>query len=102
MYSVHIECSSHLSGGSGLLTLYSVGLRVNLRHVLGGQVAVVMGVWCAQGSVYTHSLTLYSMQVKLHSTIGCVIWQRDNTYISAKTFLYLLIDQSFFSEANLF
>ena len=52
----HIEGVCHLSSGSGLQPLDNqhFGLRVNLRHVVRGQVAVNVKVWCFWGSFYTH------------------------------------------------
>ena len=52
----HIEGVSHLSSGSGLQLLDNqrFGLRVNLRHVARGQVAVDVKVWCA-GVLFIHT-----------------------------------------------
>ena len=52
----HIEGVSHLSSGSGLQTLDNqhFGLRVNLRHVVRGQVAVYVKVCCA-GVLFIHT-----------------------------------------------
>ena len=52
----HIEGVSHLSSGSGLQPLdhQRFGLRVNLRHVVRGQVPVDVKVWCA-GVLFIHT-----------------------------------------------
>ena len=51
----HIEGVCHLSSGSGLQPLDNqhFGLRVNLRHVVRGQVAVDVKVWCTGVFLYT-------------------------------------------------
>lgn len=53
----HIESVSHLSSRSGLQPLENecFGLRVNLKHVVKGQVAVDVKGWCAGvGFIHTH------------------------------------------------
>ena len=54
--TVHIEGICHLSSGSGLQPLDNqhFGLRVNLRHVVRGQVAVDVKVWCS-GVLFIHT-----------------------------------------------
>ena len=56
----HIEGVCHLSSGSGLQPLDNqhFGLRVNLRHVVRGQVAVDVKVWC---TFYTHPRIVWSI-----------------------------------------
>ena len=55
----HIEGVCHLSSGSGLQPLDNqhFGLRVNLRHVVRGQVAVDVKVWCT-GVLFIHTQEL--------------------------------------------
>ena len=55
----HIEGVCHLSSGSGLQPLVNqhFGLRVNLRHVVRGQVAVDVKVWCT-GVLFIHTQEL--------------------------------------------
>ena len=55
----HIEGVCHLSSGSGLQPLDNqhFGLRVNLRHVVRGQVAVNVKVWCT-GVLFIHTQEL--------------------------------------------
>ena len=52
----HIEGVCHLSSGTGLQPLDNqhFGLRVNLRHVVRGQVAVDVKVWCS-GVLFIHT-----------------------------------------------
>ena len=53
-YDLRIVC--HLSSGSGLQPLDNqhFGLKVNLRHVVRGQVAVDVKVWCT-GVLFIHT-----------------------------------------------
>ena len=55
----HIEGVCHLSSGSGLQPLDNqhFGLRVNLRHVVRGQVAVDVKVWWT-GVLFIHTQEL--------------------------------------------
>ena len=55
----HIEGVCHLSSGSALQPLDNqhFGLRVNLRHVVRGQVAVDVKVWCT-GVLFIHTQEL--------------------------------------------
>ena len=70
----HIEGVSHLTSGSGLQPLYNqcFGLRVNLRHVVRGQVAVDVKVWCA-GVIFIHTNELIDQSVNQHPPCG-VVW----------------------------
>ena len=55
----HIEGFCHLSSRSGLQPLDNqhFGLRVNRRHVVRGQVAVDVKVWCT-GVLFIHTKEL--------------------------------------------
>ena len=69
----HIEGVSRLSSGSGLQPLDNqrFGLRVNLRHVVRGQVAVDVKVWCA-GVIFIHTNKLIDQSVNQHPPCGVV------------------------------
>ena len=82
----HIEGVGHLRSGSGLQPLDNqhFGLRVNLRHVVRGQVAVDVKVWCT-GVLFIHTQQLIDqLLVTGESWIGCIIWQGDKTFVFAK------------------